>query len=319
MNTPPATATPVATPPVATVPVVAPPPPDAVAQARRTRQAIGWAIVASVFLVGMNASMRVAVQTLDPFVGQFFRYAFGLALALPFMLRGFAWLRPNNLPGQLWRGLAQTVAITIFYVALKHVPLADAIAILFTSPIFVLFGAAIFLGEKVTASRWIAAVIGLAGVLLVLSPNFSSEGSLFWSLAMLASVPFWAATFLITKTLTRTDSTDTIVTWQNLTITAMTLPMALWFWHTPTPAELGLTALAGFCGTTGHWCLTRAFSLTDVSAIQPIRFLDLVWSALLGFVLFGNVPAAATLVGGAVIVAMTIWLARQETRAPPRP
>lgn len=285
-------------------------------EAPHVARAIAWAVAASLGLVAMNASMRVAVQTLDPFVGQFLRYGFGLALALPFMLsRGVAWLRPNNLRGQLWRGFAQTIALTIFYVALRHVPLVDAVAILFTAPIFVLFGAALFLGEKVDASRWIAAIVGLAGVAIVLSPKLSGAGPIGWSLLMLASVPFWATTFLITKTLTRSDTTDTIVAWQNLTITAMTLPIALAFWQTPTTTELMLTALGGLCGTVGHWCLTRAFSLADVSAIQPVRFLDLVWSALFGIVLFGDPPTWATLIGGSVIVATTIWIARSEARA----
>ncbi|MCP5265310.1 MAG: DMT family transporter [Burkholderiaceae bacterium] len=290
------------------------PAPTPTERSQQVARAIGWAVAASIGLVGMNASMRLAVQTLDPFVGQFFRYLFGLVLALPLMLRGLAWLKPRNLPGQLWRGFAQGIAITLFYVSLKYVPLADAIAILFTSPIVVLIGSALFLGEKVRPARWVAAFVGLGGVVVLLSPNISGQGSLFWSLVMLSSVPFWAATFLITKWLTRSDSTDTIVAWQNLTITLFTIPMAIMFWHTPSLRELLLTMLAGFCGTAGHWCLTRAMSLADLSVVQPLRFLDLVWSSLLGIVLFGNIPTAATLIGGTVIVLATIWLARSETR-----
>ncbi|MEZ5738481.1 MAG: DMT family transporter [Burkholderiaceae bacterium] len=174
---------------------------QAVPDPRQTLKAIAWAVIAGVCLVAMNASMRVALQTLDPLVGQFFRYGFGLLLALPFMLSGrVSWLRPNNLAGHLQRGLAQTIAITLFNLALKHLPLADAVAIMFTVPIFVLLGAALFLRERVAANRWLAAGVGLAGVLIVLWPKLAGTGSLTWSLVMLGSVPFWAATFLITKT-----------------------------------------------------------------------------------------------------------------------
>jgi drug/metabolite transporter (DMT)-like permease len=276
-------------------------------------RAILLAALAGLSLVSMNACMRVALQSTDPFVAQFFRYLFGLMLALPFMLRaGFGWLRPNNLGGQLWRGLTQTVAITLFNLALRHLPLADAVAIMFVVPIAILVGAWMFLGERVNATRWMASLLGLLGVLIVLSPKLTGAGPLSSSLVMLASVPFWAATFLITKALTRSDPPSTIVAWQNLSITALMLPMALFAWQTPGLTELALTAGAGLFGTLGHWLLTRAFSLADVSALQPIRFLDLLWSALFGIALFGEPPVLATLVGGVVIVTATVWLARSE-------
>lgn len=293
------------------------PTPDAAEQARRrnTRLAILWAVGAGLGVVSMNACMRVALQQVDPFVAQFFRYLFGLLLALPFMLRlGWGWLRPNNLSGQLWRGLVQTIAITMYNWALRYLPLADAVAIMFTVPIFVLIGAWMFLGERVNAARWGASALGLAGVLIVLAPKLTGSGPIGWSLLMFAGVPFWAATFLITKALTRHDSTSTIVAWQNLSITAMTLPMALVFWQSPGPADLLLMAGAGLFGTIGHFCLTRAFALADVSAVQPVRFLDLLWSAVFGIVLFGEPPLAATLVGGTVIVTATVWLARSESK-----
>ncbi|MEZ5651485.1 MAG: DMT family transporter [Burkholderiaceae bacterium] len=273
-------------------------------------------ILSGFALVSMNACMRVGLQTVDPFVAQFFRYGFGLLIALPLLVRGgFGWLRPNNLKGQLWRGLAQTLAITLFNIALRHIALADAVAIMFTVPFAVLIGAWLFLGEKVNASRWLASALGLAGVLIVLSPKLSGSGSVAWSLVLLSSVPLWAATFLITKSLTRDDPPRTIVAWQNLSISAMTLPAALLLWQTPGPTELLLLAGAGLFGTLGHWALTRAFALAEISALQPVRFLDLLWSALYGIVLFGDPPVLATLIGGIVIVSATVWLARSEAAA----
>ncbi|MEZ5658876.1 MAG: DMT family transporter [Burkholderiaceae bacterium] len=194
-------------------------------------------------------------------------------------------------------------------------PLADTVAIMFTVPIGVLVGAWLFLGEKVNKTRWLASALGLAGVLIVLSPKLSGGGSLFWSLVLLSAVSFWSATFLITKSLTRHDSPRTIVAWQNLSITLMTLPWALFLWQAPATVDLLLMAGAGLFGTLGHWALTRAFAIAEISALQPVRFLDLLWSALYGIVLFGDPPVLATLIGGVVIVTSTIWLARSEAAA----
>ena len=127
----------------------------------------------------------------------------------------------------------------------------------------------------------------------------------------------FAAAFLITKAMTRRDSSDTIVTWQNLIVTALTLPAALWFWQMPDARQWQILALCGVLGTAAHWCFTRAFVLADISAVQPMRYLDLIWSSVLGLMLFGNLPTATALAGGLVIIAATAWLARAESRRAP--
>jgi drug/metabolite transporter (DMT)-like permease len=120
---------------------------------------------------------------------------------------------------------------------------------------------------------------------------------------------------LITKALTRHDSPNAIVAWQNLTITLFSVPLALWVWRAPSGAEWALLAVCGVLGTAAHWAMARSLQLADISAMQPLRFLDLVWSSLLGIALFGDVPTAHALIGGAVIVASTVWIARHEARS----
>jgi drug/metabolite transporter (DMT)-like permease len=95
-------------------------------------------------------------------------------------------------------------------------------------------------------------------------------------------------------------------------VTVIALPLALPFWSAPTGVQWGVFMVCGLLGSAAHWCMTRAFSLADISATQPMRFLDLIWSALFGFVLFSDTPTAFTLVGGAVIVTSTVWIARRE-------
>jgi drug/metabolite transporter (DMT)-like permease len=274
---------------------------------------MAWMALGGFLLVAMNALMRLMTLEMNSLQAQFLRYVFGLAVMLPLLMRdGLAAYRPANMAGQWWRGAVHISALSLFFIALPHVPLADMTAILFTSPIFTLLGAAFVLRETVTPARWMAALLGFAGVVIVVWPHLSGSGAGIWTLVMLAASPLFAASFLITKSLTRHDSPSVIVMWQNITVTIIALPLALPFWSSPTAVQWGVFLVCGFLGSAAHWCMTRAFSLADISATQPMRFLDLIWSALFGFMLFSETPTASTLVGGAVIVASTVWIARRE-------
>jgi drug/metabolite transporter (DMT)-like permease len=275
---------------------------------------MAWMALGGLLLATMNALMRVMTRELDSFESQFLRYLFGLAVMLPLLWRhGLAAYKPRNMRGQWWRGAVHAAALTLFFFALPHVPLADMTSILFTTPIFTLIGAALFLKEKVTSARWLAAGLGFAGMIVVVGPHLSGKGVGLWSLVMLSASPFFAASFLITKALTRTDAPDTIVMWQNITVTVFALPLALLNWTSPTLAQWGIFLACGLLGSLAHMCMTRALSLADISATQPVKFLDLIWSSVLGLILFGDHPTASAIAGGAIIVASTAWLARRES------
>jgi drug/metabolite transporter (DMT)-like permease len=277
-------------------------------------RAMGWMVASGLLFVALNAVLRHLAQQLDPFLTQFLRYAFGVAVMVPFIARaGLAAYRPNVLSGQVWRGAVHTAGLMLWFLAVPHVPLAEISALGFTTPLFIMLGAAVFLKERMVAARWAAALAGFGGVLVVLSPSLSGSGSP-WALVLLAAAPVFAASFLITKALTRRDLPHVIVVWQSLMVALFTAPFALWHWEWPTAAQWGWFAASGVLGTAGHICLTRAFALADVSATQPVKFLELVWSVLLGFAIWGERPGLATLLGGAVIFASTSWIARREAR-----
>jgi drug/metabolite transporter (DMT)-like permease len=106
-----------------------------------------------------------------------------------------------------------------------------------------------------------------------------------------------------------------VVLWQHLWVSVLLAVPALAYWTAPTPVQWGLLIACGFLGAGGHYCMVRAFRVADISAVQPVKFLELVWAAILGVAVFGTAPAGATVAGGVVILVSTLLLARHESRA----
>jgi drug/metabolite transporter (DMT)-like permease len=278
-----------------------------------TTRAMLWAAAAGSLFSLLNALMRALAQAIDPFQAQFLRYLFGLLVLLPIVLHhGFAAYRPRHVGGQFLRGAAHTVGLCLWFVALPKIPLADMTAIGFTTPIFIMIGAKLAFDEPMRWERWLATLAGLAGVLIVVGPKLSASAGLY-HLVMLTSAPVFATSFLITKALTRYETTGTILVWQSITVAALSLPLALLAWQPLSAWQWAGFAVSGLLGSGGHYCLTRSFTRADISATQSVKFLDLVWAALLGVVLFADVPSTTTLAGGALICAATVWLARRES------
>jgi drug/metabolite transporter (DMT)-like permease len=273
-----------------------------------------WSGSAGLLFVVLNTMMRGLATALDPFQTQFLRYAFGLLVMLPLVVGGgIGSYMPRKIGGQFVRGAVHTFGLALWFLAIPHITLADTTAIGFTAPIFIMLGASWFFGERMRWERWVAALIGLAGVLIVVAPKLAFTGGAY-TLLMLASCPVFAASFLLTKGLTRYESPGVIVLWQAISVTLLSIPMALLSWRAPTLAQWVGFVICGVLGSAGHYCLTRSFSVADISATQSVKFLDLVWATLLGWLVFSDTPSNSTLIGGVVICASTIWIARRERR-----
>lgn len=284
------------------------------AQANPVVQGMLWALAAGLVLNSLNALVRYVAQGLDPIQTLFLRYLAGFVLMLPLVLRtGLARYQTRDLRGQFIRCVVHVTGLMMWFTALPQVPLADLTAIGFTTPIFLMLGAALFLGEKMVRARWVAAGIGFAGVLIVVGPSMTGVGG-FYALLMLASSPVFAVSGLLTKTLTRLDSPAVIVFWQALTVTLFSMPLALLGWQPVALWQWLLMGVCGVMGNLGHYCLNRSFARADLSATQSIKFVDIIWASLLGFLFFAEVPAKTTLLGAAVILAATLWIARRESR-----
>src|SRR5574337_657679 len=280
-----------------------------------TTRGLLWSASAGIVFSVLNALMRGLALHLDPFQAQFLRYLFGFVVLVPLLWRhGLAAYRPKQVGGQFLRGGVHALGLALWFTALPRIPLADMTAIGFTGPIFIMIGAWLVFKEPMRWERWLASGLGFVGVLIVVGPKLGSGGG-WYHLMMLASAPMFAVSFLLTKGLTRYETTGTILVWQALTVALFSLPLALPVWQPPTALEWLGFGLCGLLGSLGHYCLTRSFHIADISATQSVKFLDLVWASLLGWMIFGTVPSESTLVGGAVICAATVWIALRESRA----
>jgi len=280
-------------------------------------QGMLWAALSGVLFVMLNTIVRALTLQLHPLQSQFLRYLMAVVVMLPLIARaGVAVYMPRRVGGQFARGAMHSAGLVLWFIALPMIPLADTTAIGFTTPIFIMLGAYLVFRESMRWERWLACAVSFVGVLIVLAPNLSGAGGTY-NLIMLASSPVFAASFLMTKALTRYERVEVIVLWQAITVTMFSLPLAWWYWSAPTWQQwLGFLA-AGVLGVLAHYCVTRALAIADISATQPVKFLDLVWASALGFLAFSEVPSRSTLAGGAVICAATVWVAVRESRRRP--
>ena len=277
-----------------------------------------WMAAGGVLFIVLNGIMKRLASEFDPWVVGLLRYAMGVAVIGAATLRlGLRALWPRAPRLQLVRGVLHSAGMLLWFAALPTVGLTELTAIAFTGPIFICIGAAMFLGERMTGARWAAVLIGFAGVLLVLKPGSGSgfAGVSPGMLLMLASAPVFAGSYLVAKALAGRDRSEVIVLWQHVWVAVLIAPLALPRWTAPDALQWSLLVACAFLGTGGHYCMMRAFRVADISAVQTVKFLELVWAAIFSFFFFGNIPAGATVLGGAVILASTLLLARHESRA----
>jgi drug/metabolite transporter (DMT)-like permease len=271
-----------------------------------------WVALSGVVFALLNVFTLIPAQHLNPVVMAFLRYLFGALFLVPIVWRlGFhRSLRTNRAGLHVTRGAIHTAGMMLWFVALPLTTLAEITALGFTGPIFVTIGAALFLGEDVRLRRWLAVLVGFIGAMIIIRPGFSAFH--LGVICILISTPIFSASNLISKALARTDSANTIVIWQNIVIVICAAPFAVWFWQTPNWTDLLWFLAAGLCGTLGHICQQRGYQLADITLLQPIGFLSLIWNTLLGYFLFFQQPDVWTFVGAAVIFGSAMYISHRE-------
>jgi len=271
-----------------------------------------WVGLSGVLFALLNVFTLIPSQHLNPYVMAFMRYFFGTLILLPLVMKlgVHRAMRTHRLPLHLSRGAIHAGGMFLWFIGLPLTTLASITALGFTGPIFVTIGAALFLGEDVRLRRWIAVAVGFAGAMIIIRPGGGDLG--LGAIVILISTPLFSASNLISKGLARTDSAPTIVIWQHLTIVLFAAPVALWFWQTPSWTDVLWFIAAGLCGTGGHICQQNGYQLADITLLQPIGFLSLLWNTLLGFFLFSQQPDIWTFVGAAVIFASALYISHRE-------
>ncbi len=270
-------------------------------------------VLTGLLFIGVTGIVRHLGSDMNPIQAAFIRYAMGVVIVIPLLLR-IKWSRfvRGRFGLYLTRGLVHGVGVMLWFYAMAHIPIAEVTALGFTAPIFTTIGAALFLGEKVRARRIGAVLMGFAGTLIILRPGIVVIDP--GAIAQLIAAPLFAASFILAKKLTETDSSRMIVGGLSIIVTLVLLPPALMVWRTPTLAELGwLFATAAFA-TAGHLTLTQAFRAAEITVTQPVAFLQLVWATLLGLYVFGEEPDLFTWIGAAVIVASATYIAHRELK-----
>lgn len=271
-------------------------------------------MTAGTVLFGLMAvCIRLASEQLHAFEIAFFRNFFGLVFILPILFRhGPSILRTNKLGFYLGRCAIGMVSMLAGFWAIVHLPLAQAIALSYSSPLFVTIAAVIVLGEVVRARRWTAVIVGFLGVLVIVRPGSDdfTAGSLVAVLAAVAS----ASAAISIKFLSRTEHPDAIVLYTTMIWVPMSLVPALMVWETPVGITWLWIVLAGFLGTTAHMLWTRALKLGEASMLTPISFLQVLVVAVLGYFLFNEVLDRWTVLGAAIIFASNVYIARREAR-----
>ena len=295
-------------------------------------RAAAMVLGAAVCFSCMITLIRYLSQSLHPFQVAFLRNLFGLAFMLPWIIStGIGGLRTRRFGLYIVRGLTGIAAMLAWFYGIATLPLDEAVALTFTTPMFTTVLAALVLKEVVRARRWTATIVGFGGALIILRPGFETIS--FTAILVLFSALMIAVSVILIKILLRTESINAVVTYMTLILAPLSLPTALYVWQWPTTEALfAAIALGGFATAAqalfaaiaaAHLLFTRALALADASLIMPFDYARLPIVALIGYLVFDETPQVWTFVGAAVIAGAGIYIVRRElalrrTRHPPQ-
>ena len=259
----------------------------------------------------MAVAIRYATRYVPTQEVAFFRNAFGLLALLPMLLRpGHAPLKTQQLPRYFLRSAIGLGSMLCAFWALGHLPLAQAVSLSYSTPLFVTIAAVLWLGETVRVRRWAAVVVGFIGVLVIVRPG--TAGFTAGSLVAVAAALLSSLVAIQIKQLTRVDSADTVVLYTYVFWVPLSLVPALFVWVWPTGTAWLWLLATGVLGTIGQLLWTRALRLGEVSALTPISFLQLPLVTLFGWMLFNESVDRWTIIGAGIILAANAYIAHRE-------
>ncbi len=278
-------------------------------------------VLATLILPGIDAIAKWLSDVIPPGQITWSRFLFQTLFMLPWFLRTRGRLFEHGIWPHAARGVLIGLATLVFFSALKHLPVADAISIFFVEPLLLTLLAALFLGERIGWRRLVAVVVGLAGATLVIQPNFLAFG---WSAALplLAAVLF-ATYLLVTRSLAQREHPARMQFYAGV-FGCLTLSIGLIFGATrnvdvldpvwPSATQWLLLAALGAIATTGHLLMVFAFQRAPAAVLAPFQYIEIISATALGLVVFGDFPDLLTWLGVAIIVSSGIYVFRRERR-----
>ena len=279
-----------------------------------TKKGILYAILTMWLFASMDAGSKYLTLHYSVVQIVWVRYLFFVVFAIlvigPSQLAST--LRTQRLGLQVVRSLVLVGEVTTFVIAFRYLPLADVHGVAAVTPLLTVALAAIFLREKVASHRWVAVAVGFVGVLIIVRPGSGvmDRTALFPLLAAL----FWGVYQILVRLASRFDSAKTTWLYTGLVGAAVVTLVAPFQWRTPDRQGWLLLLLVGLLGTCAHFCLIKALEAARASTLQPFNYTLTVWAAVMGFVVFGDLPDIWTVAGTGIVVSGGIYSLRGEGR-----
>jgi drug/metabolite transporter (DMT)-like permease len=271
-------------------------------------------ILGAVFCFTLSDAMAKWLgQSLPVIQINWIRYLVFVPVAAVLVMRSAGGRVRVRQPGlQVLRGLLLALSALLFVFAIQILPLPEATAVGFISPLLITALSVVMLGEVVRASRWAAIVVGLLGVLVIVRPG--TEAFQPAALLVVASSSSWAVAVVLTRRMAGHDPTATTLLWSAVVgLVAMTLVLPFgWVW--PSPADWALGIALGLVASAGQYLMVQAYRFAAASLLAPFSYSSLLWSTALGWALFGGLPDIWTLAGAVVIVAAGLVAVRPDRK-----
>ena len=271
-------------------------------------------IIISVFFgTLMLTFLKLAQEEVNVYVAGFFRFILGLLIISPYIVKTkFTVFKTSHFKKHFVRSVLNLPAMLLYFSTLVMLPIEKVTAISFVVPLIVTVLAVLFLGEKIYIYRSLALILGFSGMLIILRPGFI-DISIGVYMALFSSF-LWSVVIIITKKISKEDSSITILSYQSVFMSIFSLIIVLFFWETPSSKTFFYLFLAALSGTILHLALNHAYKLVDVSMTQPYSFLSLVFASIIGFFVFSEMPDLFTWLGASIIFLGVLIISYREMK-----
>tara|TARA_S200000501_G_scaffold56085_1_gene46256 strand:- start:103 stop:990 length:888 start_codon:yes stop_codon:yes gene_type:complete len=274
-------------------------------------KAILLTISASFFAVLMEALIRAAQYDSNVYTIGFLRFFFGLLIIFPYLVKNkFTTYKTRNLKFYIVRGLFNIPVMILGFGALIYIPFEQFKAMNFLSPIIVVLLSFLIFREKIYQYRILALIIGFLGTLIIIRPGYVEFN--IGTIMVLVSLTFWSFIIILSKYVSKDDSPITMVSYQYTLMTFFALPLAIYFWETPSVYSILYVFIGAISGTILHLCLGLAYKYADLSVTQPIWFSGLIFGSGFGYFVFKEIPDLWTWIGGIVVFSSVLIITYNE-------